>query len=83
MPRYIEATNAISVLSLFYNFTDAERYDLALAISTVPTADATKVVMCKDCKWKQGSECTRFADVRPSPDDYCSRGERKEVEDGR
>lgn len=34
------------------------------------------VVRCKECKWKQGSECTRFADVRPFPDDYCSRGEK-------
>lgn len=35
-----------------------------------------KVVRCKECKWKQGSECTRFADVRPFPDDFCSRGEK-------
>ena len=44
-------------------------------------ADVVKVVRCKDCKWKQGAECTRFADVRPFLDDYCSRGERKEVEE--
>ena len=37
------------------------------------------IIMCKDCKWKQGSECVRFADVRPFPDDYCSRAERREV----
>lgn len=41
----------------------------------------SEIVRCWDCKWKQGEECTRFADVRPFPDDYCSRGERKEVED--
>ena len=38
-------------------------------------------VRCKDCKWKQGSECVRFADVRPNPDDFCSRGERREYAD--
>lgn len=38
-----------------------------------------EVIRCKDCKWKQGSECVRFADVRPFPDDYCSRAERKEA----
>ena len=40
MARYIEATDVINILSLFYNYrTDVERYDLALAISAVPTAD--------------------------------------------
>ena len=43
-------------------------------ISLVP------LVHCKDCKWKQGSECVRFADVRPFPDDFCSRAERREDE---
>ena len=43
--------------------------------------DSEPIVRCKECKWKQGSECVRFADVRPFPDDFCSRGERKEVEE--
>lgn len=48
-PRYIKATDVISVLSLFYNYrTDAERYDLALAIRAVPTAD---VVEREHGKW--------------------------------
>ena len=34
-----------------------------------------KLIRCKDCRWKQGSECVRFADVRPFPDDFCSRAE--------
>lgn len=40
-----------------------------------------EIVRCKDCKWKQGAECVRFADVRPFPEDYCSRAERKEVKE--
>ena len=36
-----------------------------------------EIICCKDCKWKQGAECVRFADVRPFPSDFCSRGERK------
>ena len=36
-----------------------------------------EIIRCKDCKWKQGSECVRFADVRPWPDDFCSRAERR------
>ena len=35
------------------------------------------IIRCKDCKWKQGSECVRFAEVRPFPDDFCSRAERR------
>ena len=36
-----------------------------------------EIIRCKDCKWKQGAECVRFADVRPFPSDFCSRAERK------
>lgn len=36
-----------------------------------------EILRCKDCKWKQGSECVRFAEVRPFPDDFCSRAERR------
>jgi len=36
-----------------------------------------EIIRCKDCKWKQGSECVRFAYVRPFPGDYCSRAERR------
>lgn len=37
----------------------------------------SEVVRCKDCIWKYGTDCTRFAEVRVSPEDYCSRGEAK------
>ena len=47
-------------------------------LKNLPAADVVEVVRCKDCKWKQGSECVRFADVRPFADDYCSRAERRE-----
>jgi len=45
-------------------------------IMDLPSAQP-EIVRCKDCKWKQGSECVRFADVRPFPDDFCSRAERR------
>lgn len=38
----------------------------------------TQIIRCKDCKWKQGAECVRFAEIRPFPDDFCSRAERRE-----
>lgn len=53
-----------------------ERWD------AIKDADLVEVVRCKDCKWKQGSECVRFADVRPFADDYCSRAERREDDKG-
>ena len=40
-----------------------------------------ELVRCEDCRWYQGAECVRFADVRPYPNDYCSRGERKGSEE--
>ena len=38
---------------------------------------SSALIRCKDCKWKQGSECVMFSDVRPFPDDFCSRAERR------
>lgn len=48
----------------------------AETIEELPSAQP-EIVRCKDCKWKQGAECVRFADVRPFPDDFCSRAERR------
>ena len=45
-------------------------------VEQLPSAQP-EIVRCKDCKWKQGSECVRFADVRPFPEDFCSRAERR------
>ena len=36
-----------------------------------------ELIRCKDCIWKYGSDCTRFAEVYVKPDDFCSRGEAK------
>ncbi len=46
-------------------------------IENLPSAQP-EIIYCKDCKWKQGAECVRFADVRPFPSDFCSRAERRE-----
>lgn len=48
-------------------------------IERLPSAQP-EIIRCKDCKWKQGSECVMFADVRPFPDDFCSRAERRAYE---
>ena len=46
-------------------------------LEQMPSAQP-EIIYCKDCKWKQGAECVRFADVRPFPSDFCSRAERRE-----
>ena len=56
-------------------------YDRCMEIEIQKRMNMVKVVRCKDCKWKHGSECVRFADVRPFADDYCSRAERRTDDD--
>ena len=53
-------------------------------IISIPSAEAVKVVRCKDCEyWHSNTEfcgiwsCLNVAQ-RTLPDDYCSRGERRE-----
>ena len=53
-----------------------DKDDAIKTIMTLPSKQP-EIVRCKDCKWKQGSECVRFAEVRPFPDDFCSRAERR------
>lgn len=61
-----------------------ERYGVDGTIEAMPTIDAVEVVRCKDCKHFDGSYsypiCCRFED-NVKPDDYCSYGEKKEVEE--
>ena len=45
-------------------------------LAKLPSAQP-EIIRCKDCKWHQGAECVRFADVRPFADDFCSRAERR------
>jgi len=45
-------------------------------IRELPSAQP-EIIYCRECKWKQGAECVRFAEVRPFPDDFCSRAKRR------
>ena len=40
-------------------------------------ANTVDIVRCKDCIYKQGSCCTKFAEVWLADNDFCSRSERK------
>ena len=37
-----------------------------------------ELVRCRECIYKQGRECTRFADIPVYDEDYCSKGERND-----
>ena len=67
------------VLRLIRMAMPEEAGSSALLYQSVSHMDSAQpeIIRCKDCKWKQGSECVRFADVRPFADDYCSRAERR------
>lgn len=99
MRRYINSADALNTLKhLAYEtalnqhdpyvadvFEDIAKNRLETWVDLIPTADATKVVRCKDCKHNPSEDewihCNRVTWWN-SPDDYCSRGERKETEDG-
>ena len=54
-------------------------------INAAPTVDAVEVVRCRDCKYLMFSdcygECSKGYLGIVRPDDFCSRGERKEGAD--
>ena len=60
-------------------------FDVANILLHAPTVDAVEVVRCRDCKHIMFSDCYgecgkgHMGIVRP--DDFCSRGERKEAAD--
>ena len=64
----------------FYN---VDRDEIALPIvDAAPTIDAEVVVRCKDCKHLFGTLCAVCGLLPRKPEDFCSRGERKDDADG-
>lgn len=74
--RAINAVRKCSVVEVTPTYMLIDEAEVITELTLLPSAQP-KIVRCKDCKWKQGSECVRFADVRPLPDDFCSRAERR------
>lgn len=56
--------------------------DCVYELLDIPTANATTVVRCKDCRYYSDEEgrryCGFFVEHYPYDDDFCSYGERKE-----
>lgn len=53
-----------------------DEFDTESILRDLPSAQP-EIIRCKDCKWKQGAECVRFAEIRIFPNDFCSRAERR------
>lgn len=76
--EYIERAALLKELE---RFPHLER-SAGCVIRSAPAADVVEVVRCKDCKHLMFSDCygecskAHFGIV--SPNDFCSRGERKE-----
>ena len=83
MARLIDA-DALPRLTQIYEF-NGKRMETEIVnakhIDNAPTIDAVPVVRCKDCKWFNRFGCAveivDFTD-RPTENDYCSFGERKD-----
>jgi hypothetical protein len=70
-------TRKEAIETLKANYPDACFGQLRDAVDTAISAlKQPEIIYCRECKWKQGAECVMFADVRPFPDDFCSRAER-------
>ena len=71
MADYIDKQKTLNVI-----FEIAEN-----VINSLPSADVVEVVRCKDCKWFNDIGCSiRIVDDsdKPTENDYCSFGERKD-----
>ena len=55
--------------------------DLAEDFYSIPAADVAPVVRCRDCAHLFGTLCAVCGLLPRQPDDFCSRGERKDGAD--
>ena len=65
----------------FYYRVKARHHGTAIEVEDASDADVVEVVRCEDCKHfkRSGLEC--HWGMYAYEDDYCSNGERKEVDD--
>lgn len=91
MARYIDADKLLEEMTVNVLPNNAQFVYLAMRgmVRNAPTADVVEVVRCKDCKKYVNGKCDEiewFMDgyfqgtfEMRQPDDYCSRGERKDT----
>ena len=84
MARYIDADKLKPDTTVFLSLYAEEPVKVfsQKRIDNAPTVDAVPVVRCKDCKYLEITgcygECGKAILGIVSPDDFCSRGERRE-----
>lgn len=79
---YIEREKLINELECLPEQGELSYLGVYDCVNTIPAADVVEVVHCKNCKHLMFSdcygECSKGYMGIVSPDDYCSRGERKD-----
>ena len=92
MSEYIKREDAIKAYADIIRSDKDTKLIAEMILADVPSADVVEVIRCKDCDfWNKdenilGGICDEWSDFEDSiisytkPDDYCSRGERKEEE---
>ena len=86
--RLIDADALLQELKKHFNKVDGVKIyhpsmELAmLDVKAAPTIDAVPVVRCGECKWRDTLGClyVRAKSAKRDDDDYCSDGERREVD---
>ena len=77
MAEYIERSAAIKAAKHAW----AKGLEPSQYIEALPAADVAPVVRCRDCAHLFGTLCTVCGLLPRQPDDFCSRGERKDGAD--
>lgn len=82
MPRYIDADDYKNRLRNEYDCETVTGLDAAVyVLDNMQTADVVEVVRCKDCAYSFEAygdlHCEKFCHYS-TPDDFCSRGERRD-----
>lgn len=92
MSRYIDMDAVICDLHTAPNNLRWDMEDIEFWIESQPTVDVVEVVRCRDCKhytYKHSlpnvkncttKHCTRSAHIYTKPTDFCSYGERGDLE---
>lgn len=79
MAEYITKNAAINAVeNAPIELFQSEWEEIEEAINTAPAADVVPVVMCKDCTHLYGTVCAVCGLLPRKPNDFCSRGERKD-----
>lgn len=86
MAEYIERATAIKAVLRERKPENSVAQNRKLSIIqhdllTMPAADVAPVVRCRDCAHLFGTLCTVCGLLPRQPDDFCSRGERKDGAD--